>query len=313
MKKIPLTVVGGFLGSGKTTLLNNLLQTTSGRRIAVLVNDFGPINIDTQLIAKHEGETISLTNGCICCSIGSGLDAALIDVLSRDPQPDWVVIESSGVSDPAPIASVGLTEPSLKLAGVVTVIDAEQIQTQAADPLLHDTIAAQIKGADLLILNKTDLLQAEPLAECRTFIKQRYGAIPTYETTQGRVAEELLFEIDDTPVLAREGAMEHPPVSDHPFETALWTGQGVLSADELMAYFRQLPRGVFRAKGFVCTDYHGWVSIQFAGRRLQFIAVNDVDAAGLDQNQIVFIQAPDAVDLTTLATDLDQLVVASNE
>lgn len=313
MKKIPLTVVGGFLGSGKTTLLNNLLQTTSGRRIAVLVNDFGPINIDTQLIAKHEGETISLTNGCICCSIGSGLDAALIDVLSLDPQPDWIVIESSGVSDPAPIASVGLTEPSLKLAGVVTVLDAEQIQTQATDPLLHDTVAAQIKGADLLILNKKDLLTDKELATCRTFIDERYGDIPVYETSHGQVAEELLFEVDETPVMARSETARQASISEHPFETALWKGEGTLSADALMAYFRQLPRGVFRAKGFVRTDYHGQVAIQFAGRRLQFISVNGSTEENKEENQIVFIQAPNAIDLDELAVDLNQLVVAPNE
>src|SRR5699024_12371267 len=112
-EKIPFTVIGGFLGSGKTTLLNHLLNTTSGRRIAVMVNDFGPINIDSRLVANHDGQTISLSNGCICCSIGSRLDGALVDLLAMRPLPAWIVAGASGISDPGPIADVRLTDSGL--------------------------------------------------------------------------------------------------------------------------------------------------------------------------------------------------------
>src|SRR5689334_9991881 len=98
---IPLTVIGGFLGAGKTTLVNHLLRGGHGRRIAVMVNDFGAINIDAELVADRAADTISLANGCICCSIGDSLMLALIELLHRPDPPEHLVIEASGVADPA--------------------------------------------------------------------------------------------------------------------------------------------------------------------------------------------------------------------
>ena len=105
MRTTPLTVVGGFLGAGKTTLLNHLLRQTK-QRLAVLVNDFGAINIDAELVASHNGNTISLANGCICCSIGDNLVEALVDLTRQRSLPDHIIIEASGVADPARIAEL---------------------------------------------------------------------------------------------------------------------------------------------------------------------------------------------------------------
>lgn len=314
IRKIPLTVLGGFLGSGKTTLLNHLLATTSGRRIAVLVNDFGPINIDARLIAEHDGQTMSLTNGCICCSIGSGLDAALIDVLARDPQPDWIVIEASGVSDPAPIADVGLTESSLRLAGVVTVLDAEHIEEQSSDPLLHDTVARQVRAADLLVLNKTDLITAEQLDACKAFLTRTFGGIPIFETTQAIVPEDLLL---DTELHGRGAAEQRRNIKDsphghrqpeHPFVSLAWTGTGIMSADRLLAALRGLPRSIIRAKGTVTTDYHGPAIVHFAGRRVQFQRLPD--DRDLNNNELVYIGLPDVMDADKLYEISDACVIA---
>lgn len=309
--KIPLTVIGGFLGSGKTTLLNHLLSTTSGRRIAVLVNDFGQINIDAQLIAKHEGETISLTNGCVCCSIGSGLDAALIEVLELTPPPDWIVIEASGVSDPARIAEVGLTDPSLRLAGVVTVVSAEDIVSQGNDPLLQETIVRQVSAADLLILNKVDLVCAKRVIEVKDYLTQRFDAVPILEARNAQVPEDILFDTE----LGRDRASESAVVlhrstdSDHPFVSYTWTGPGVFSAERLMTCLKQLPRAVIRMKGLVVTDYHGPVLISFAGRRAQFHAIDSDQTSGV-VNQLVCIGLPPGCDEDVLHHIVEHCLLA---
>lgn len=290
-EKIPLTVLSGFLGSGKTTLLNHLLATTSGRRIAVLVNDFGPINIDARLVASHDGQTISLANGCICCSIGSGLDAALIDVLARDPRPDWIVIEASGISHPGPIADVGLTEPLLRLAGVATVLDAEHIEEHYNDPLLHDTVARQIRDADLLILNKIDLLDKTQLQGCRQFLATQFPGMAVVETINAQIAESVLADMDHHDAHQRQ--VHDDEDADHPFVSIAWRSSGVLSADRIMATWRELPRTVVRAKGVVRTDYHGWTIVHYAGRRVQFQALN-THMEG--DNELVYIGLPESMD-----------------
>lgn len=301
--RIPVTVIGGFLGSGKTTLLNNLLATTTGRRIAVLVNDFGPINIDASLIAKHDGETISLTNGCICCSIGSGLDAAILDVLAIDPPPDWIVIEASGVSDPARIAEAGLADPTLRLASVVTVIDAENIENYSKDPQLTETVSRQINAADLLILNKMDLISHSQHEDVKNHLRDAYGNIPVFETSHARVPEEILIDTEsrDTKRVSthREHASSrHSHELDHAFVTYAWTGPGLFSADRLVTALKNLPREIIRMKGFVTTDYHGPAIVHFAGRRVQFQAVTKHDSP--IPNQLVYIGLPGELDSEVL-------------
>ena len=106
LPRLPLTVLGGYLGAGKTTLLNRLLSEDHGQRILVMVNDFGAINIDASLIAAASSDTLTLSNGCVCCTMGADLFMAMGDALDRRPRPDHLVIEASGVADPAKIADI---------------------------------------------------------------------------------------------------------------------------------------------------------------------------------------------------------------
>ncbi|MEX0741556.1 MAG: GTP-binding protein, partial [Phycisphaeraceae bacterium] len=154
---IPLTVIGGYLGAGKTTLLNQLLRHNAGRRLAVVVNDFGSINIDAALIAQHDGETMSLANGCICCSLANGFLTVLTQLKDRPDPPEHIIVEASGVADPLKIAQYGHL-PGFCLDGVIVLADAETVRRRSRDKYVGRTVIRQLRGADLLVLTKPDLV-----------------------------------------------------------------------------------------------------------------------------------------------------------
>ena len=155
---VPVTVVAGYLGAGKTTLINELLAHDHGRRLAVLVNDFGAVNIDAALIADHDGQTISLKNGCVCCSIADELGDALDRVLALEPAPDQIVIEASGVADPANVAAYGQGWPGCRLDAVVVLADAETIQAKSRDQFVGELVVRQLRRADIVMATKCDLV-----------------------------------------------------------------------------------------------------------------------------------------------------------
>ena len=161
-RMIPLTVIGGFLGAGKTTLLNRLLAGATGRRFAVLVNDFGALDIDGRLVAAHGGDTIALANGCVCCTIGDSLIETLVKLAETPDRFDHIVVEASGVADPARIADLAVLEPRLMRDGVVVVVDAWDVRARADDRRMGDTVVRQIKAADLIVLNKVDIAEDVP-------------------------------------------------------------------------------------------------------------------------------------------------------
>lgn len=282
--RLPLTVIGGFLGAGKTTLLNQWLRDTAGRRLAVLVNDFGALNIDAELIAASTGDAVALTNGCVCCSIGDDLTAALIRVLESTPPFDAVIIEASGVSDPWRIAQVGLADPGLELDGVVVLLDASVALEQARDPLLADSLKRQLRSADLVVVNKIDLVSASERARVREWVASVIGSTSVYETAQAEVPLALLTGAalqapQDRPHVRtaacgdanhkHDGEDQGLGPHDHGALFDKWSCQPAqaLSAVALRAWLRNVPPGVLRLKGWVRTDEFHWAEVQFAGRR----------------------------------------------
>ncbi len=158
MSRLPLTVIGGYLGAGKTTLINRLLAGDHGLRLMVLVNDFGAVNIDAQLLKTANEDRIELTNGCVCCTMGADLFMAIGDVLDRPERPDHLLIEASGIGDPARIAQAALTEPDLAHGGTVTLVDGLTWDALSTDPQIGPQIRAQRDVADLVLTTKTAAL-----------------------------------------------------------------------------------------------------------------------------------------------------------
>ncbi len=268
---MPLTVIGGFLGAGKTSLVNHLLRTAT-QRIGVLVNDFGAVNIDAALIGARHPDSIALTNGCVCCSLGDDLALALQMLRARKPRPDQVIIEASGIADPWRIAEIGLTDPAFALAPVVVVVDAANLARHLADPAVAPTLRRQLALAELVVLNKSDLAAdfagaAGAVAAIRPqalLIAARHGEVD---------AAELRFEPPARPPARRLHAD-----APHPFVTVHWPCPAPLDGMRLRTALEGLPGTVLRVKGFFRLGREETPSLlQYAAERW---AITEVNAAG---------------------------------
>lgn len=170
---VPVTILSGFLGAGKTTLLNHILHGNHGLKIAMLVNDFGAINIDAQLVVNVEGDTVNLSNGCICCTIRGDLVNAILKLLRGEEVPEYIIIETSGVSDPVAVANTLLIpeiKPLARLDSILVVVDADNILN--LDEENFGLALDQIAVADIVVLNKVDLVTAEALEDIRTVLNR---------------------------------------------------------------------------------------------------------------------------------------------
>lgn len=259
---IAFTVIGGFLGAGKTTLLQHWLANQDGLRLAVLVNDFGAINLDAMEVSGSGGDVVALSNGCVCCSIGDDLSQALLRILAMPTRFDGVVVEASGVSDPWRIAQIALAEPRLQLSAVVLMVDAAHISTQAQNPLLADTLSRPLGHADLVVLNKTDLATPQALANAQAWLKAHACEAPVLEVTQAQVAPHWLHQR----LYQGHGGLPAWRRHDTQFEAATLQPPGVYDAGRIRQWVRQLPPDTLRLKGLVPTTDGAWLQLSWAGR-----------------------------------------------
>jgi G3E family GTPase len=258
-KPVPVTIVTGFLGAGKTSLINAMLTQAHGLRLAVLVNDFGAINIDAALIAGNSDDVVSLQNGCICCSLADGLLSAVANVLRRSDPPDAIVIETSGVSDPLEIARI-LCDPELQihapLDGVVTLVDAVTVGTLEGAAL--DLIKRQIAAADIVLLNKSDLAAESALRAVESWVHNVVPTVRTVRTCNGVLPLDILLGRGGTAVSEiSRFACDEPGnqygSSNHgeAFESVLIDRKSPIPLRTLHGFLSRLPRSVYRVKGIV--------------------------------------------------------------
>jgi G3E family GTPase len=287
--RTPVVVVTGFLGSGKTTLVNHMLAGGQLGRVAALVNDFGAINIDAELIASVADEVIQLTNGCVCCTINGDLYGAVERTLALDPPVDAIVVETTGLADPLP---VGLTflqtdlRERTSLEAMVTVVDCREF---ALDLFETGPALAQIVHGDVIILNKTDLVSTDAIESLERRIAILKPRARTLRSCFGRVPlAALLGDVGAEQSLSPSSEHgDHGSHESHDFRAVAIRLDAPLSAERFQELLDGgLPSGVFRAKGFVRFDHSPQTYLfQLCGSRASF----DPWEAGVPAMELVFI------------------------
>jgi G3E family GTPase len=324
---VPITILCGFLGAGKTTLLNQMLSEAGGKRIGVIVNEFGEVNIDAGLVKHTTEKTIELSNGCICCTLRGDLIEA-VDEMLKTHALDCLVIESTGIGEPLPIAQAFYVEPELldlnpelpRLAdrvyvdAVVTVVDAAQFfdlynrggdvseiapedQTQRG---FGQLLAEQVEFADIVVVNKIDLVDAAQEGRLEEFIGMTNPRATMIFAEHGNVPlDELLdtklFDIQtaqESSAWLYELTAEHTPESEtYGLSAFVYTNDRRFDETKLVAALeRGLPANVIRSKGWVAlhnTD-NAFLWNQ-AGKQLSFAPFGSWNAPELARNEIVFI------------------------
>ena len=260
---LPVTVIGGYLGAGKTTLVNHALRHADGQRLAILVNEFGALPIDEDLIEAQDDDLISIAGGCICCSFGSDLTAAMVDLAALNPAPDHVIIEASGVAIPGAIAaSLSLLE-GYRLDGICVLADAASILRQQADEYIGDTIDRQLADANLVLMTKSDLVDSAELDRIETALANGVPRAHLLRTVQGQVPNAVLlgrFAPDQLPAAGGH--------SDADYASVVVAPDGPVDAAAMAHDLATGGYGLVRAKGFV-RDHGGEMAlIQIVGNHV---------------------------------------------
>ena len=260
---IPLTLISGYLGTGKTTLINNLLRTTK-KKIALLVNDFGDVNIDESLIEARTDSVLSIAGGCVCCSYGNELIETLESMNSNEILPDHIVLEASGIALPSKIIQTISLMEFLSFHGTVLLTDASRLSSQLNDLYISDTISLQIEQHDLLVLNKTDLLKEDELSKCIDTLSKRFEIRKFLKTVNAYIEEEdMLLDFGPSHKINLEKKQEHGFISSTIKPT------GTMNAEALSTLLRDPVYNIERAKGFFKNKKGEVCTIQYDGLTLK--------------------------------------------
>jgi G3E family GTPase len=299
MVRTQITLITGPLGSGKTTLLRHILATQPGK-IAIVMNEFGEIAIDTKVIEGKNVRIAELGGGCVCCSLLGEFEAAVNEIIEKIA-PERIVVETTGLAEPeALVFNIQEALPECRLDGVISVIDADML---VRFPELGHTTRLQIEGADILLLNKIDLVDAKQIEPLETKLRKINPSAAIIRTKRCRIDPELLFGIGRE----RKATILEPgspiPATTHKhqpeFESFTFTSDNVFSRDCFERFADTLPANVIRAKGFVRFPDSVQLFNFVAGRW-------ELEPFEADRTELVFIGKNIATEKSTIVHALDE-------
>jgi G3E family GTPase len=280
-RRVPLTLLGGYLGAGKTTLLNELLARAD-RPIAVLVNDVGSVNIDAALVKRRNNDTIEFTDGCVCCGLSDGLGAAFDRLRARDVPPEHVVLELSGLAEPARVAPWGRSA-GFVLDGIVVVVDGEQFIEQLNRDVVGQAVTTQVRSADLLIVSKVDLIDDVDLRTVTDRLAALAPDVPVITSTTASAAVLELGRRDVERAIPPSTLFDAHRIDVVPFPL-------LVDAAALESWLTGLAPDVVRAKGVVELAAGGQYLVQVVGRRRIVEPVPDPERT--EATDLVVISVP---------------------
>ena len=298
-KLIPVTIITGFLGSGKTTLVNHILSQQEGLKIALLVNEFGEIGIDNELIVATEDNVVELNNGCICCTINQDLIESVNRILQREQQVDYLIVETTGVADPLPVALSFLASSlraKTRLDSIVTLADCENFSLEQFPD--SETAINQFICADVVILNKTNLVARNKIENIAKIITDLKEEVRIIKTTNSQVSLPLILSVglfESDRYYQEEKHHDHHHDHDHShhlendgFTSVSFECERPLSLRKFQYFLdNQLPKEVFRGKGFLWFEDSEFKHIfHLSGTRF---TINDRQWQTPPKNQLVFI------------------------
>ncbi len=329
---IPFTVIGGFLGAGKTTLVNHILTHSEGVRYALLVNDFGRVNIDEQLVASHDGQTMALSNGCICCSLADGFVKAMLLLMKQIDRFDHIVVETSGVAEPEKIMDFARLDPLLYPEGIIVLADAAEVTDRVVDPQIEVVVRSQLSCASLLLLNKIDTVDEAQKARVVALLAELNDGAPVVHCSNADVPMSLLFgrpsqasqsvgvagleQQGENRVEFRASQSGGPTTatgqgSISPFTSHSFSSIQPLDREEFDRFRGQLPATVLRAKGLLqFSDDKNWYLWQRTGKRDELVRWKGQPVA---ESQLVFIARASAAEAEPVAVAARTLIAGSVE